>query len=193
MAMKIYTKTGDTGETGLFGGQRVPKDALRIEAYGSVDELNSVIGIVQAMNPPGKLAQMLSTIQNDLFVVGADLATPRSTPAMHVERVELTQSAALEEFIDTLEEELPALKWFILPGGTPAAAQLHCARTVCRRAERDVVRLSHVEELGDPVIVYMNRLSDFLFVAARYANHTAGAEEVPWVSSRIAARSAEKK
>jgi cob(I)alamin adenosyltransferase len=191
--MKIYTKTGDAGETGLFGGQRVPKDALRIEAYGSVDEVNSVIGIVQSMNPPGKLVPMLSRIQNDLFVVGADLATPVVKSGMHVDRVEIAQSVVLEQFIDELEEELPPLKWFILPGGTPAAAQLHCARTVCRRAERDVVRLSHIEDIGEAVIVYVNRLSDFLFVAARYANHWAGAEEVPWVSTRTAGRPDEKK
>jgi cob(I)alamin adenosyltransferase len=193
MGMKIYTKTGDAGETGLFGGQRVPKDALRIEAYGSVDEVNSVIGIVQSMNPPGKLVPMLSRIQNDLFIVGADLATPAEKTGLHIERVEIGQSVVLERYIDELEEELPALKSFILPGGTPAASQLHCARTVCRRAERAVVRLSHTEDIGDAVIVYVNRLSDFLFVAARYANHWAGAEEVPWVSSRGSAQGTEKK
>jgi cob(I)alamin adenosyltransferase len=184
MTMKIYTKTGDQGETGLFGGQRVRKDALRIEAYGSVDEVNSVIGIVQSMNPPDALVPMLSQIQNDLFVVGADLATPAAKTGMHVERVEAARSAVLEQYIDALEEMLPPLRSFILPGGTQAAAQLHFARTVCRRAERHIVRLSHEEAIGDAVIIYVNRLSDFLFVAARYANHAMGAAEIPWVSSR---------
>lgn len=193
MGMKIYTKTGDKGETGLFGGQRVSKDTLRIEAYGNIDELNSVIGIVRAMEPPEKLAPMLSRIQNDLFIVGADLATPAAKTGMHIERVEIAQSIVLERYIDALEDELPALTTFILPGGTPVASQLHCARTVCRRAERSVVRLSHEEEIGETVIVYVNRLSDFLFVAARYANHAAGEPEIPWVSGRSAHPDAEKK
>jgi cob(I)alamin adenosyltransferase len=185
MAMKIYTKTGDKGETGLFGGQRVGKDAARIEAYGSVDEVNSVIGVVLSMNPPARLGPMLAQIQNDLFVVGADLATPQEKPGMSIERIGGAHSAALETFIDELEEELPALKSFILPGGTMAAAQLHFARTVSRRAERHAVRLSHQETIGSGVIIYLNRLSDFLFVAARYANHAEGAEEVPWLSARL--------
>jgi cob(I)alamin adenosyltransferase len=184
MAMKIYTKTGDAGETGLFGGERVPKDALRIEAYGGVDEVNSTIGIVLSMAPPENLVPMLTHVQNDLFIVGADLATPTSKSGMHIERVDRAQSTRLEGYIDLLETELPRLSTFILPGGTPAASQLHFARTVCRRAERNVVRLSHTEEIGDAVIVYMNRLSDFLFVAARYANHAAGAVELPWISGR---------
>jgi cob(I)alamin adenosyltransferase len=193
MSMKIYTKTGDKGETGLFGGQRVQKDALRIEAYGSVDEVNSVIGIVQSMNPPAKLIPMLARIQNDLFIVGADLATPAEKSGMHIERVEPAQSAMLEEYIDALDGELSPLTSFILPGGNAAAAQLHCARTVCRRAERAIVRLSHTEDLGDALIVYVNRLSDFLFVAARYANHAAGEPETPWISGRAVRTSPEKK
>lgn len=186
MSMKIYTKTGDKGETGLFGGERVPKDALRLEAYGSVDEVNTVIGIVQSLQPPAKLVPMLTRIQNDLFVVGADLATPRTKTGMHIERVDLAQSAVLEAYIDELEAELPPLKTFILPGGTAAASQLHGARTVCRRAERHIVHVSHSEDIGEAVLVYVNRLSDFLFVAARYANHAAGHAEIPWVSSRTA-------
>ncbi len=186
MSMKIYTKTGDKGETGLFGGERVPKDALRLDAYGTVDELNSVIGIVQAMLPLSKLTPMLTRIQNDLFIVGADLATPASKTGMHIERVDLSQSDALEGYIDALEAALTPLKTFILPGGTTAAAQLHCARTVCRRAERQIVHLSHTEPVGEALLVYVNRLSDFLFVAARYANHEAGGAEIPWVSTRTA-------
>ncbi len=184
MAMKIYTKTGDTGETGLFGGQRVPKDALRIEAYGGVDEVNSAIGMVQSMPRPEKLVPMLAQIQHDLFIVGADLATPRVQAGMHIERVEAAHSDVLEQYIDELEVELPPLRTFILPGGTPTASHLHFARTVCRRAERNVVSLSRMDDIGDAVLMYMNRLSDFLFVAARYANHAAGEAEIPWVSSR---------
>lgn len=184
MAMQIYTKTGDKGETGLFGGQRVPKDALRIEAYGCVDELNSVIGIVLSMELAPALRPMLSQIQNDLFVVGADLATPTAKPGMHLERIAPEHGSFLEHSIDALEAALPPLTSFILPGGTPAGSQLHFARTVCRRAEREAVRLSHEEAIGDAVIVYLNRLSDFLFVAARYANHASGAAEIPWISAR---------
>ncbi|MGE5313519.1 MAG: cob(I)yrinic acid a,c-diamide adenosyltransferase [Acidobacteriota bacterium] len=182
--MKIYTKTGDRGETGLFGGKRVRKDAVRIEAYGSVDETNSVIGTVLSLDVPARLRPMLAQVQNDLFVVGADLATPEDRPNMFIARTDPALSAKLERWIDELEEELPALTSFILPGGTPAAAQLHFARTVCRRAERHAVTLSREETVGDPVIVYLNRLSDFLFVAARYANHSAGEPETPWVSGR---------
>ncbi len=191
--MKIYTKTGDAGETGLFGGQRVPKDALRIEAYGGMDEVNSAIGIVLSLPLPDTLVPMLAQIQNDLFTVGADLATPRTKAAAHIERVETAHSDVLERYIDELEEALSPLRTFILPGGTPTASQLHFARTVCRRAERNVVSLSHTDDIGDAVIMYVNRLSDFLFVAARYANHAAGEAEIPWVSGRSVHRAPEKK
>lgn len=178
--MKIYTKTGDKGETSLFGGQRVPKDALRIEAYGTVDELNSVLGIVRADNTESEIDRILAHVQNQLFDLGADLATPRSSKPKKVNRIEPGDAHSLEKFIDSLEVNLKPLKRFILPGGSPVAARLHFARTVCRRAERAVVRLSRNEDIGDDITVYLNRLSDLLFVLARYANHTAKVQEIKW-------------
>ncbi|MER3522887.1 MAG: ATP:cob(I)alamin adenosyltransferase [Ignavibacteria bacterium] len=178
--MKIYTKTGDKGDTSLFGGQRVPKDALRIEAYGTVDELNSVLGIVRADNHDEQFDEILEEIQNELFDLGADLATPRSVPAKAITRIEARHAARLEKVIDKLETELKPLRTFILPGGSPVAARLHFARTVCRRAERAVVRLSRNEDIGQAVTVYLNRLSDLLFVLARCANHRAGIPEMKW-------------
>lgn len=179
--MKIYTKTGDTGETGLFGGPRVSKDAPRIEAYGSVDELNCVLGTARAQLAAGEVEQLVARLQNDLFAVGAQLATP--DPAAHqTAMIGPPQIAALEQTIDHFEEQLPPLKQFVLPGGTPAAASLHLARAVCRRAERRVVTLARVspEPIAGDVIVYLNRLSDLLFVLARTANRQAGRDDVPW-------------
>ncbi len=178
--MKIYTRTGDAGDTSLFGGQRVPKDALRIEAYGTVDELNSVIGIVRADNRVADLDEVLAGIQDSLFVMGADLATPRAQGKQNVPRIAARESENLERLIDRFEEMLKPLKSFILPGGSPVAARLHFARTVCRRAERVVVRLSRNEDIGDELVTYLNRLSDLLFVLARFANHQAGVTEVKW-------------
>jgi cob(I)alamin adenosyltransferase len=178
--MKIYTRTGDKGDTSLFGGQRVPKDALRIEAYGTVDELNSVLGIVRADNAQAEIDRLLENIQNALFVLGADLATPRSAGTKELRRIAPSDAADLEGEIDALETRLQPLKSFILPGGSPVAARLHFARTVCRRAERNVVRLSRNEDIGDDVIIYLNRLSDFLFVLSRFANYTATVPEIPW-------------
>ncbi len=178
--MKIYTKTGDKGDTSLFGGQRVPKDALRIEAYGTVDELNSVLGIVRADNTENEIDSIIGRIQNDLFVLGADLATPRSQSSKSIKRIDAKDSRHLEKTIDQLEEHLKPLKTFILPGGSTVAARLHFARTVCRRAERSVVRLSRNEDIGDGITIYLNRLSDLLFVLARYANHTTGVPEIKW-------------
>ncbi len=178
--MKIYTKTGDKGDTSLFGGQRVPKDALRIEAYGTVDELNSVLGIVRADNKEKEIDEILEQVQNELFVLGADLATPRSSNAKQIRRVEPKDAVRLERVIDKLDAELKPLRAFILPGGSPVAARLHFARTVCRRAERAVVRLSRNEDIGEAVTIYLNRLSDLLFVLARYANHCAGVAETKW-------------
>ena len=178
--MKIYTKTGDKGDTSLFGGQRVPKDALRIEAYGTVDELNSVLGIVRADNKDGEIDEILDRIQNELFDLGADLATPRSATSKQIKRIEARDSLYLEKKIDQLESHLKPLKSFILPGGSAVAARLHFARTVCRRAERTVVRLSRNEDIGDGIIVFLNRLSDLLFVLARYANHIGGIGETKW-------------
>jgi cob(I)alamin adenosyltransferase len=178
--MKIYTKTGDQGDTSLFGGQRVPKDALRIEAYGTVDELNSVIGIVLADGPEKDIARVLTQVQNQLFALGADLATPRSVTKKNVKRFEARDSVPLEKHIDAIQLRLTSLRSFILPGGTPVAARLHFARTVCRRAERIVVRLSRNEDIGEGMTMYLNRLSDLLFVLARYANTSGGIPEVKW-------------
>lgn len=183
MAEKIYTKTGDDGTTGLFGGRRVAKDALRIESYGTVDELNSVLGVVAASGLPERHADLVATIQEQLFVLGADLATPRGAMKnFPLPRVAAADVTCLEKAIDALEEGLPPLKNFILPGGTPAGAALHLARTVCRRAERVTVMLAREEpEIGLFPTQYLNRLSDLLFVLARAANHAAGVEERPWV------------
>lgn len=182
--MKIYTKTGDSGDTSLFGGERVPKDALRIEAYGSVDELNSILGIIRSMKPHTSLDTMLSKIQNQLFEVGADLATPFAHKSSGIPRIQRSHAGTLEKQIDSLEKKLTPLKSFILPGGSLIASQLQFARTVCRRAERGVVRLSRNEDIGDHVIVYLNRLSDLLFVMARYANVLDRHAEVLWVSGK---------
>ncbi len=178
--MKIYTKTGDRGDTSLYGGQRVPKDALRIEAYGTVDELNSVLGLARAENTDTHIDGILEAIQNDLFELGADLATPQSVERGKVTRMESRDVQGLEKVIDDLQERLKPLRSFILPGGSPVAARIHFARTVCRRAERTVVRLSRNEDIGDTVMIYLNRLSDLLFVLARYANARAGVPEVKW-------------
>lgn len=185
--MKIYTKTGDAGQTGLFGGQRVAKDALRVHAYGTADECNAAVGVARAAGLDGELAELLAEVQNQLFVVGADLATPGENA--NIPRVGEAEVAFLEQWIDRLEESLEPLRQFILPGGTLAAAQLHLARTTCRRAERWAVSLAHEEgeSVNPQVLVYLNRLSDLLFVAARAANARAGAPDVPWVSPRQAA------
>ena len=184
MTLKIYTKTGDRGETGLFGGARVPKDDARVEAYGDVDELNSVLGLAVAASGDGEIAAGLRAIQTDLFTLGARLATPapedggRDNP--WIPRLDPARVAELEAWIDRAEEELEPLQNFVLPGGAPAAAALHLARTVCRRAERRVVTLAHTVEIPELVVMYLNRLSDLLFVLARVANRRAGAGEVTW-------------
>ncbi len=181
-AMKIYTKTGDEGETGLFGGERVPKDTPRIEAYGDVDELNSLLGVIRALRPNKRIDRTLLGIQNDLFIVGADLATRKATKRSIVPQIAPSHVAVLEKAIDSLQLSLPPLKTFILPGGTAAASHLHYARTVCRRAERSAVRLSHVEHINANVVAYLNRLSDLLFVLARYANQLEKQRETKWES-----------
>ncbi len=178
--MKIYTKTGDKGETGLFGGDRVAKDSARIEAYGAVDELNSIVGIVRALKPRSVIDKVLSKIQDQLFILGADLATPRSKVRSAIPRIDQSHVLSLEGIIDTFELRLPPLKTFILPGGTPVASHLHLARTVCRRAERCLVRLSRSENVGSDSSVYLNRLSDLFFVLARYANQIEKKKEVQW-------------
>ena len=180
---KIYTRTGDDGTTALFGGDRVGKGNPRIEAYGTVDEVNSMVGLARAhlRDAPGadRLDPVLARVQDDLFILGADLATPPDAKPM-VPRVAASHVQALEEDIDTFQEALPELKTFILPGGTPAAATLHTARTVCRRAERRIVDASASTPVNEHSMVYLNRLSDLLFVAARWANRQSGRREDPW-------------
>lgn len=175
--MKIYTKTGDGGETSLFGGARVRKDDARIDAYGTVDELNSTIGVARATSPSSPLDAQLHAIQSDLFDIGAHLASPGTSRFAGPDDAQI---AALEQSIDAMEAELAPLRAFILPGGTLAAAQLHIARTVCRRAERLVVALRDDDAATRSSIAYLNRLSDFLFVAARFANQQSGVADVPW-------------
>lgn len=180
--VKIYTKTGDSGETSLFDGTRVGKDDPRVAAYGDVDEVQASLGVAAAAGGIGEdVAAMLTTIQKDLFALGAQLADPRHKIAPRVTKAVVSDAriAQLETWIDTFETELPPLRHFILSGGTPAGAALHLARTVCRRAERGVIGLG--EEASDPVIrVYLNRLSDLLFVMARVVNHRAGVPETEW-------------
>jgi cob(I)alamin adenosyltransferase len=179
--MKIYTKKGDGGETSLSGGTRVQKSSVRIEAYGCVDELNSLLGVVRSLKPPADLESILYRLQQDLFVLGADLASPRRHEAVKTPRMHARHYQTLEGYIDHLDSELELLSNFILPGGTVVAAQLHVARAVCRRAERSVVRLSREEEIGTEPVVYLNRLSDLLFVMARFANRQAGVDDIRWV------------
>jgi cob(I)alamin adenosyltransferase len=183
---RIYTKSGDRGETGLGDGTRVPKDASRIAAIGEVDELNAVLGLVLTNCPDCQEYALLRGIQNDLFDVGADLCMPHSEPAASATgapaplRVTAPQVQRLEQAIDRINVALQPLHSFILPGGTPAAAWLHLARTVCRRAERAVVTLMRTEKVNEQVLIYLNRLSDLLFVLARVAND-GGKGDVLWV------------
>ena len=176
--MKIYTKTGDEGTTSLFMGGRVPKDDIRLHAYGTVDELNAVLGMVVAHGVKADLADSVERIQGELFIVGADLATPLEAEKAQVTRVHEAMVTRLEEEIDAMDEELPSLKNFILPGGSPAAASLHHARTVCRRAERHIVSLG--ESANSAALRYINRLADWLFMAARFENHRTETPETVW-------------
>jgi cob(I)alamin adenosyltransferase len=176
--MKIYTKTGDAGETSLLGGERVRKDHHRIEAYGTIDELNSQIGVVRAAWQEGPIDADLAAIQSDLFDIGALLAS--AAPNEKFRGVAEPRIEALEQAIDRMESELAPLRSFVLPGGSPEAAATHVARTVCRRSERMVVALGEPGDDTSRATRYLNRLSDFLFVASRYANHTRGVEDVPW-------------
>ena len=179
--MKLYTKTGDKGKTGLFGGDRVKKDHIRIETYGQVDELNAVIGVALAHKTDQKLDSMLEFIQQTLFNLGSDLATPLDSKfSDKVKRISLSQIEELEKWIDELQSLVAPFTNFILPGGSEASAYLHLARTVCRRAERTCVRLMDYESIGDNPQIYLNRLSDFLFIAARYANKVLNVEDIEW-------------
>lgn len=180
--MKIYTKTGDAGETGLFGGTRLSKASDRVAAYGDVDELNSVLGVARLHPIDEERDGLLARIQSELFDLGAELAS-RPGKDSGVAKVSDEGIGVLERAIDAAEEELAPLATFILPGGSHGAAHLHHARTVCRRAERSVVHLASLpdETVRAEVIRYLNRLSDLLFVLARLANHRAGVSDVPWV------------
>ena len=183
--MKIYTKTGDRGDTGLFGGGRVSKHHPRVEAYGDVDELNAAIGLARSIEMMPRIDEVLVPIQRDLFAIGALLATPdREKMKQHLEKARIDEQriAELERAIDDGDAELEPLRAFIVPGGTPKAAALHVARTVCRRAERRVVQLQGESDAEIPqlAVIYLNRLSDLLFTLARVANRRAGAGEVTW-------------
>ncbi len=181
--MRIYTKTGDSGETGLFGGPRVEKDHVRVEAYGTVDELNAVLGVCLTVITEPETMGLLQRIQNDLFDVGSDLATPPDAKKSARDRrisVTAEQVEDLERQIDRFEADLKPLRNFILPGGCPAAAHLHHARCVCRWAERRTVTLMRTEDINPDLLKYLNRLSDLLFVMARWMNHDTGVDESQW-------------
>jgi cob(I)alamin adenosyltransferase len=178
--MKIYTKTGDGGTTALVGGKRVPKDSLRVECYGTVDELNSVLGLTRTEVSDKEINQLLEAIQNKLFSLGGELATPvnkidKNNTVLNNDDIHL-----LEQSIDSYEKKLEPLKQFILPGGSKGASFLHLARSVCRRAERLVTSLSKNEKISNLNLIYLNRLSDLLFVLARYENNVNKIEDVPW-------------
>jgi len=184
--MKIYTKTGDMGSTGLFGGPRVAKDDDRIEAYGTVDELNAALGMARAADLPGDIDVQITRIQSELFSIGAELATP--DPDAHQMRIiGPWHISRLEQEIDSHEASLEPLKHFILPAGSPAASYLHLARSICRRAERRVVTLvrRHEASVSEELLIYLNRLGDLLFVLSRVANQRAGVDEVKWIKPDI--------
>lgn len=179
--MKIYTKTGDKGLTSLLNGERVKKYDERVELYGTVDELNSILGLARANDLPEAMTADITLLQNLLFNLGSDLAAPRDpAPKFEVPRLNGTHILLLEKLIDKYDEELPPLKAFILPGGSRAAAHLHNARTVCRRCERAAVKYSEQADLGDTAVIFLNRLSDYFFTAARYANMLSGDGDVLW-------------
>lgn len=180
MATKIYTKTGDDGTTGLFGGARLPKDHIRIEAYGTVDELNSVIGWLASFLKEEKEVHFLQNIQSRLFTVGSNLA---SDPAKNMITPDLNEDdiRQVEKAIDEMQEILPPLKHFILPGGSQAISAAHLARTVCRRAERRCVALSHNSSVDPLIILYLNRLSDYFFVFGRMIAYNSGIDEIKWI------------
>lgn len=179
--MKIYTRTGDNGETSLFDGRRVSKSDMRVDAYGEIDELNAALGVAMAGGLPPDVAEMLRAVARDLFAVGGRLADPDQKVAARVQKIAVGEAEVnrLEQWIDRLEGELPPLRRFILPGGSQAGAALHLARTVCRRAERRITSLGP-DDVDRDLRAYVNRLSDFLFVAARAVNHRAGMPELEW-------------
>jgi len=181
VAMKIYTKTGDKGETGLFGGVRVSKDNVRVEAYGAVDELNAALGAAASLGASDAESRLIAELQNDLFVLGAELAcVPEKRDNLKLRLVDTSDITRLEQLIDQLQASLPTLEHFILPGGNPVAAALHQARTVCRRAERRLLTLSNNQVVSPHLLVYLNRLADLCFVMARHAQWTRGLSDVEW-------------
>lgn len=188
--MKLYTRSGDDGTTGLFGGGRVSKDHPRIEAYGTVDELNACIGLVcsacdRAKPFDARMLEIMGHIQSRLFDIGADLATPEDSKASaKILRIDERFVSEIESWIDEVDGKNQPIRAFVMPGGTELAARLHLARTVCRRAERLMVRLGHTEPVSDGAIHWVNRLSDLLFALARQANHSAGVSDVPWVPTK---------
>ena len=185
---RIYTRRGDRGDTDLVGGTRVPKDSPRIDAYGTVDELNAVLGVARAVNASEvrrspacrRLDEILKRLQNELFDLGSELATPETDFQPGMFRIGGEQVTALETVMDACQKDLKPLRSFVLPGGGRVSAHLHVARTVCRRAERDVLRLMRVEQIGDQPLAYLNRLSDLLFVLSRWIGHHLGESEFLW-------------
>ena len=184
LGMKIYTRTGDDGSTGLLGSERVGKDSLRVEAFGTLDECNAAIGIARSLIAEEDIDQILENVQSLLFSAGADLACPSETAKL--ERVHSDDIEKLEKTIDALEEELSPLKAFILPGGTTSSAHIHLSRSICRRAERNIVRLSHSEATNPSVLIAVNRISDLLFVVGRTLNSRAGEHDSIWNKERWA-------
>jgi cob(I)alamin adenosyltransferase len=180
--MKIYTKGGDNGETGLFGGERVPKDSIRIEAYGTVDELNSFIGLTLNEIKDSEVKKLLSRIQNSLFTLGSDLAAPANEKdkKYNIPRIKKSHYEEIEKEIDKFDSQLEELRNFILPGGCKSSALLHICRTICRRTERRIVTLQNGVELSPDIIIFLNRLSDLFFVLARYENKISGIEDIKW-------------
>ena len=181
--MKIYTKTGDKGETSLFGGQRVLKNDLIVECYGTVDELNSVLGLAVTEITESGIIKVIQKIQNDLFDLGSELATPINKNKKNIPRISSDNISYLENSIDRFEEQLPELKQFILPGGTKGASLLHLSRSVCRRGERLIVGLSKNVSISDDIVIYLNRLSDLLFVLARFENFVQNFPDINWEKS----------
>jgi cob(I)alamin adenosyltransferase len=186
--VKIYTKQGDRGDTALFGGQVTRKDSARVEAYGQVDEVNAAVGLARALlaGTDGEIEAILGGLQSDLFTLGAELATPPGTVNKASVPIGEGEVGRLERIIDRFQETLPVQKHFVLPGGSTSAAALHLARTVCRRAERTVVNLAGSEPVSETSIVYLNRLSDLLFVLGRACNARGGQGDVPWIAQRPA-------
>lgn len=190
--MKIYTKTGDKGMTSLFGGTRVPKHHLRIESYGTVDELNSFVGLIRSLNPDKETREVLIQIQNQLFTVGSTLATDPEKAVMRsgkqrlkIEKINEAKIRLLEDEIDRMNDSLPPLTHFILPGGNEVVSYCHIARTICRRAERRITQLNETEEVDPLVVRYLNRLSDYFFVLARKLSSDMEAEEIKWVPEKL--------